>query len=56
MALNEALPKPSDLRDQAQQCLERAKGTIDPQVKRGLLGCAFALSQLAECIEVKQTK
>ncbi len=53
MDVSEALPSPSELRSQAYHFLELAKDTLDPQLKRGRTGCAFAVSQLAECIEVK---
>lgn len=54
MDLNEVLPSPSELRSQSNHFLELAKVTFDPQLKRGLLGCAFAISQLAENIELKR--
>lgn len=54
MDASDALLSPSELRSQAYHFLELAKTSSDPQVKRGLSGCAFAISQLAECIDVKQ--
>jgi hypothetical protein len=54
MDVSEALPSSSDLRSQAHHFMELAKDTFDPQLKRGLLGCAFAVSQLAECLEMKR--
>jgi hypothetical protein len=44
-------PTPSELRNQAFFFLKLAKTEADPQTKRGLAACAFALSQLAESIE-----
>ncbi len=56
MDASDALPSPLELRSQAYHFLELAKKTIDPQVKRGLSSSAFAISQLAECIDVKSVK
>jgi hypothetical protein len=56
MDAGDVLPNPSDLRSQTQHFLELARVTFDPQLKRGLLGCAFAISQLAECVELKSGK
>ena len=47
-------PTPSDLRLQAANFLELAKDESDPQVKRGMAGCAFALAQLAESLTRKK--
>jgi hypothetical protein len=51
--MHQARPTPSDLRLQAANFVELAKDESDPQVKRGMAGCAFALSQLAESIARK---
>jgi hypothetical protein len=50
----EVKPTTSELRNQAFLFLNLAKTESDPQTRRSLAGCAFALSQLAEIIERTQ--
>lgn len=42
---------PTELRSLASHFLELARGEADPQIKQGLSASAYALSQLAECVE-----
>ena len=47
---------PAELRCQVTHLLNLSKSETDPQIKHGLVGCAFALSQLAECIERRRNE
>lgn len=51
MAPSKIGPSPSELRSQANSFLELTKSEADTRIRHGLVGCAFALSQLAESIE-----
>jgi len=53
MERSEAFPNPLELRTRSYRYLELAKGEADPQMKRGLTSCAYAMSQFAECIELE---
>lgn len=54
MELAEATPSVAELRNEAERFLQLARNEAVPQLKRGYAGCAFAISQLAECIEVRE--
>lgn len=56
MDLPETMPSLSELRNLTERFLLLSKREADPQLKRGLAGSAFAISQLAECIEVRAAK
>jgi hypothetical protein len=42
---------PAEVREHVRFYMEASTKDADPQMKRALLGVAFALSQLAECVE-----